>query len=363
MIGVELWYVKLIKYKIMDFQNDIKILANKVVTLKESIQTEEATKNAFIMPFLQILGYDIFNPVEVVPEFVADLGIKKGEKVDYAIMQNENPIIIIECKHWKEKLDVHDSQLHRYFHVTAAHFGLLTNGIKYRFYTDLEEPNKMDNEPFLEFDFENIKENLINELLKFHKSSFDVDTIIDSASTLKYTTAIKSILEKEFMDPSEDFVKFFAKQIYAGKLTAKFMEQFTPIVKKATTQALKDMVNERLQLAIKKEETIRIEPEIVEETPLIVTTEEEIEGFHIVKSILREVIDTTRIIARDKQSYFGILLDDNNRKPICRLHFNTSKKSISLFDNNREEERIGINVLDDIYQYADRLKNTIKLYE
>ena len=150
----------------MEFQNKVKGLAERVANLKENIQTEEATKNAFIMPFIQILGYDVFNPMEVIPEFTADIGIKKGEKVDYAILQDGNPIILVECKHWKENLDVHSSQLHRYFHATKARFGLLTNGLKYRFYTDLEQKNVMDTEAFLEFDIENIKENVINELKK-----------------------------------------------------------------------------------------------------------------------------------------------------------------------------------------------------
>ncbi|MCK5739957.1 type I restriction enzyme HsdR N-terminal domain-containing protein, partial [bacterium] len=205
----------------MDFQNSVKALAEKVQALKPNLQTEEATKNSLIMPFIQLLGYDIFNPVEVIPEFTADIVGKKGEKVDYAIMQDNKPIIIVECKYWQENLKLHNTQLQRYFHVTQARFGLLTNGIRFQFFTDLEAKNKMDKEPFLEFDFENIKENSITELKKFHKSAFDVDKIIDSASELKYSTAIRAILENELSEPSEDFVRFFARQIYSGHLTSK----------------------------------------------------------------------------------------------------------------------------------------------
>lgn len=350
----------------MDIQNDIKKMAERVITLKSNIQTEEATKNAFVMPFLQMLGYDIFNPIEVIPEFVADIGIKKGEKVDYAIMRDGIPIMIVECKCWKENLNVHDSQLCRYFHTVNAKFGLLTNGIKYRFYTDLVDKNKMDDEPFLEFDFENIKENLVNELVKFHKSTFDVNRIIDSASTLKYTTAIKSVLMQELSEPSEEFAKLLAKRVYPGNLTAKFMEQFTPIVKTATNQSLREIVSERLQAAIKKEEdnhTAIIEDPVIAETPAVITTDEEIEGFHIIKSILRENIDLSRVGIRDNQSYCGVLLDDNNRKPLCRMYFNTTKKYLALFDENKKEEKILLEQLDDIYKYADRLKEMIKVYE
>lgn len=346
----------------MEFQNKLKGLADRVANLKENIQTEEATKNAFIMPFIQILGYDVFNPMEVIPEFTADIGIKKGEKVDYAILQDGNPIILIECKNWKENLDIHSSQLHRYFNVTKARFGLLTNGLKYRFYTDLEQKNIMDSEAFLEFDIENIKENAANELKKFQKESFDIDKIIDSASSLKYSTAIREILMQELAEPSEEFVRFFTKQIYSGKvITKKILEQFTEIVKKATNQAFKDIVNDRLKSALNKEEETPIEEEPEEESK-IVTTEEEIEAFHIVRSIVRTKIDVSRIVARDTQSYYGILLDDNNRKPICRLHLNGTKKYIGLIDHNKKEERILLNNLDEIYLHTDRLLETVQMY-
>src|ERR1043165_5481568 len=125
----------------MEFKNAIKQLGDRVAKMKNQILTEEATKNAFIMPFIQTLGYDVFNPLEVVPEFIADIGIKKGEKVDYAIVRDGHPIILIECKHWSADLDPHNSQLFRYFHTTPAKFGILTNGIFFRFYTDLVLPN------------------------------------------------------------------------------------------------------------------------------------------------------------------------------------------------------------------------------
>ena len=347
----------------MEFQNKVKGLAERVATLKENIQTEEATKNAFIMPFIQILGYDVFNPMEVIPEFTADIGIKKGEKVDYAILQNGNPIILIECKYWQENLDIHSSQLHRYFNATKARFGLLTNGLKYRFYTDLEEKNIMDAEPFLEFDIENINENFVNELKKFQKEFFDIDKIIDSASGLKYSTAIKEILMQELSEPSEEFIRFFIKQIYTGKaITKKVLDQFTEIVKKATNQAFKDIVNDRLKSALNKEEEPVVD-EVPQEETKIVTTEEEIEAYHIIRSIVRTKVDVSRIIARDTQSYFGILLDDNNRKPICRLHLNGIKKHIGLFDQNKKEERILLNNIDEIYLYTERLLETVLMYE
>src|SRR5680860_926858 len=171
----------------MEIFTQLKALAAKVEKLKDKIDTEESTKHAFVLPFINILGYDAFNPTEVVPEFTADLGLKKGEKVDYAIFQDDVPIIIMECKNWKSSLDINNSsQLFRYFHVTKTRFAVLTNGIKYKFYTDLVETNKMDEKPFFEFEINKLKESTVREIEKFHKSKFDVGKIVDNASTLKY---------------------------------------------------------------------------------------------------------------------------------------------------------------------------------
>ncbi len=208
----------------MDFKDEIKQFGERAEKLKLQINTEEATKNAFIMPFIKTLGYDVFNPLEVVPEFVADIGIKKGEKVDYAILRDGLPMILVECKHWSENLDVHNSQLFRYFHTTKAKFGMLSNGIIYRFYTDLVEANKMDEKPFLEFNVTDIKDNQIEELKKFHKSYFDIDNIVNTASELKYMGELKAAIHSDFQNPSENFVRHFGKQIYNGVLTAKVME-------------------------------------------------------------------------------------------------------------------------------------------
>ena len=153
----------------MDFNEQIKQLSKRISTLKNSVVTEEATKTSFIMPFFQILGYDVFNPTEFFPEYVADVGIKKGEKVDYAIIIDGKPCIFVECKSCNEDLDKHASQLFRYFAAAPVKFGILTNGIVYRFYTDLEKDNIMDLEPFVEVNLENINESGIKALMKFRK--------------------------------------------------------------------------------------------------------------------------------------------------------------------------------------------------
>lgn len=350
----------------MDLHNQLKTLAEKVEKLKNQIATEESTKHAFVLPFINLLGYDAFNPMEVVPEFTADVGIKKGEKVDYAIYQNGIPILIIECKHWASELNVHNSsQLFRYFHVTKTRFALLTNGITYKFYTDLEEPNKMDEKPFLEFDITRVKENTIKEIEKFHKSNFDVSKIVDNASTLKYTRELKNSIDSEIQNPSVEFVKLLAGQVYSGRLTANVVEEFSEIVKKAFSQYISEKVNDRLNSALSKEEEKQKEEIILEEVPesKVVTTDEELEGFSIVLAILRRKLSKERVVHRDTQSYFGVLLDDNNRKPICRLHLNGGIKYISTFDENKKENKEKIESVDDIYKFEDQLLNIVEYYD
>lgn len=347
-----------------ELHNQLKSLAEKIELLKDKIDTEESTKHAFTLPFINALGYDTFNPTEVVPEFTADLGLKKGEKVDYAIFQNEIPILIIECKHWKQDLNTHNSQLFRYFHVTKTRFALLTNGIIYRFYTDLEESNKMDQKPFLEFNITKLKENTIKEIEKFHKSKFDVSKIIDNASSLKYTSEVKLLIQQELENPTQDFIKLFANKSYNGRLTAKVMEEFTEIVSKAFNQTISDKVNDRLNSALNKEqEKLKEENTNTKEETKIETTQEELESYQIVLAILRRKISKERIVYRDTQSYFGILLDNNNRKPICRLHLNGGIKYISLFNENKDEIKERIKSIDDIYKYENQLFKTIDFYD
>jgi len=350
----------------MDFKDQIRQLAERTVKLKEQLLTEEATKNAFIMPFLQILGYDVFNPMEVVPEFISDVGIKKGEKIDYAIMKEGEPTILVECKHWQQKLDNHDSQLVRYFHVSKARFGILTNGIQYRFFSDLVAPNKMDEKPFLEFNLSEIKDAQIEELKKFHKSVFDVNSIVNTASELKLMGELRQTIHQEFVNPSTEFVKYFAKKVYTnGVLTAKVMEQFEVLTKRSLQFYVSDLITDRLKNALDKQEAVIAATEEVAVSPplsedsKIETTGEELEGFMIVKSILREIVPVNRIHYRDSQSYFAILLDDNNRKTICRLYFNRSKKYFVLLNEAKQEQKHEIESLDDIFAYADGLKEVM----
>lgn len=354
----------------MDFKDHIKILGDRVAKLKDQVNTEEATKNAFIMPFIKELGYDVFNPFEVTPELVADVGTKQGEKIDYAIMQNGEPIILIECKHHAVPLTVNNaSQLFRYFHSTKAKFSILTNGIEYKFYTDLVETNKMDEKPFFAFNITDIKDNQIEELKKFHKAYYDFENIVNTASDLKYTFELKKLIDAEFTHPSPEFVRHFAKQVYPSVVNARVLEQFTNLTKKSIQQYISDLITERLKSALTKEDSVAKEQDAaIPETEKpdntnVVTTEEELEGFMIVKTILRQKIPVSRIAFRDAQSYFAILLDDNNRKTICRLYFNGNKKFIATIDENKKEIKNEISSLDDIFNFSELLLQAVEAYD
>lgn len=360
----------------MDFKDSIKQLADKIAQLKDGILTEEATKNAFIMPFINTLGYDVFNPLEVIPEMDCDLVKKKGEKIDYAIMKEGSPIILIECKHWKQDLSLHDTQLKKYFVASKAKFGLLTNGIKYLFYTDLEDRNIMDEKPFLELDITELKDYQLEELKKFHKSYFDIDNILNSASELKYSNELKKIFAEEIVNPTPEIVKYFTKKVYDGIITAKVQEQFSELVKRAISSYVNELISKRLKTALNSEEqreaseTIIGSPEIEQTENAAVagdgieTTQEELDGFNIVKAIVRKAVDVSRVIYRDALFYCAILLDDNNRKPICRLYFNSkTKKYISTFDRDKKETKHEITDLNDIFNFEKELCEVIKAYD
>jgi predicted type IV restriction endonuclease len=361
----------------MDFIDKVRELAAQAPKIRdgELVRTEEGTKNALVMPFINALGYNVFDPTEVTPELVADVGVKKGEKVDYAVLKDRKPIMLFECKCCGVNLnDVHASQLYRYFSVTDARFGILTDGIVYHFYTDLEAPNKMDAKPFFVFDMTNFSEAEVAELKKFTKSAFDLGNIMTTANELKYKREIKRFLTAQLVMPADEFVKLMLEGsgVHPGRKTQTVIDDFRDVVQDAFVQ----FVNEQLEAKFKS--FMSGEVKLVEQgkpadegqeegsaqptdgSP-VVTTEEELEGFRIIRAIVCEVVDVKRVFIRDAHRYCAILLDDSNRKTIARLHFNSAKKYLGLLDAQKNEERIALDDLDDIYKYADRLKVAVRI--
>lgn len=349
----------------MDFIDEIKQFSVKVQEIKGKVQTEEATKVSLIMPFLQLLGYNVFDPHEVVPEFTSDVGTKKGERVDYAIFIDGKPSILIEAKPVDDPLKTHDGQLYRYFSVTESKFAILTNGILYKFYSDIQEPNKMDDTPFLEFNLLDVKEPLVSELKRFKKESYNAEELSTAATTLKYTNKIKSLFDEELKEPKEEFVRYFIREIYSGKATQNVVDKFKPIVKKALNQYISDLMNEKIKAALEASETeLEVAPiseEQIEEKKTIVTTTLELEAFFIIKSICREIVDSKRITYKDTLSYFTVLFDNNTWKWICRLYLDGNKKYIGIIKDDKEI-KTQISGVDDIYKFSADIQEAVKKY-
>lgn len=353
----------------IEFADKVKQLAQQVESKLPKIKTEEATKTALVQPFIDLLGYDLSDPDEVTPEYIADVGTKKGEKVDYAILQSGEPKIFIECKWCGADLSVENaSQLFRYFATTlTARIGLLTNGVVYAFYTDLDNRNKMDDKPFFIFNITDYKDSDIIELEKFSKPVFDTDAIISAASELKYAGECKRILGDMLGNPSEDFVKFFGALVYPTKMTRRAMDEFTPIVKRAFSEFIKEQVNVRLNAALKAQEEAKKKEEVVEALPVIeeteiIPTQDEIDGYNIVRGICGKLTKTQKIHARDTQNYRGVLYDDNNRKPICRLRLRSTTKYLCLMDADKNEVRVKLKNIEDIYKFEEDLLKTLRGY-
>lgn len=356
----------------MEFEDAVAQIGKKVESLKDSITTEEATKNAFIMPFIgSVLGYDVFNPNEVIPEFTADVGVKRGEKVDYALVLDDQVQIIIECKKIGTQLSLENaSQLYRYFACTHARIGILTNGQIWNFYMDLDEPNKMDSKPFLVLDLLDIDKQMLPEIQKLTKPSFDIDSIASSAEELKYVGSLKRVIAEQFREPSDDFVKLLASSVYDGAFRQQVVAKFRPLVEKALRRFLNDQVNDRLTTAlgaddhtdaVQQPEAPAEEAVEAEEIPDngIVTTEDEMDAYAIIKAIACEEVDPARVTMRDAKSYCAIFLDDNNRRPIARLYFNTKKKHIGIFDGKHEAKKYDIDSHNEIYLHSEEIRTQV----
>nr|WP_321297781.1 type I restriction enzyme HsdR N-terminal domain-containing protein [uncultured Sphaerochaeta sp.] len=360
----------------MDLKDKLEELSIRVNRMKDSILIEEATKTACILPFIQALGYDIFNPCEVIPEFVADAPGKKGEKVDYAILKDNEIIILIECKPIGAVLELkYAAQLSRYFQFTSARFGVLTDGIRYLFYSDIKKPNMMDEIPFFEFNlltsFSDNQGRQIEELKKFSKSSFDLETIIGTATNLKTSRALKIEIGNMFEEIPDELVKLLSKNIYEGRFTQQILDKFKEQTKKALNEYISDRVTDRLNIALASNNTESSQPSgvTVSQEPTepektsngIETTEVELESLRIIQAIGAEIVDVERIVLRDAKTYCAILFDDNNRQPIARLFYGKSKMAIVIFDV-AEGTKIEIEKVCQIYSHRESILTAIRNY-
>lgn len=352
----------------MEFKDRIEALSKRSKTAEKQARTEEATKTSVILPFLQALGFDVFDLDEVIPEYVADVGAKKGEKVDFAIKIDGEIAMLVEAKPIGSKLsDVQFTQLFRYFSVTDARLAILTNGREVWFFSDIDAPNKMDKKPFFTFDFQAHDKKQIGELSLFQKQEFEIDAIITAASNLKYTGAAADYLRRQLNDPDDEFVRLIGKQIHDGSITKAVFEQLQPAIKDALDRVIRDRIQDKLSITFSPEtskpETAKPDQD-TQSGGGIVTTEEETEAFMIIRAIGSKIVPVDRIHMRDAKNYCAIFMDDNNRKPICRLHFNSvNTKSIGIFDGEKNEAKHRIECPRDIYQYVEVIEAVVKSYK
>lgn len=358
----------------MTFEDDVKDFTKTIPGKLEHIDSEETTKIALITPFLRLMGYDTTDPSEVRAEYTADVGTKQGEKVDFAILEEGEPIIFIECKSATNDLSTDNiSQLFRYFSITDIQIGILTNGIEYKFFTTGEDNNRMDEKPFLDIDMLNLTKKDIKELEKFKKVNFDIDEVVSRADNLKYRNLIKKALISEFEEPSEDFIKAIGQQVYEGRLTPNIKERFGNLITISIAEIINERVNKTLNDAVasnEEEQEDNVEEEIIVDEDGIVTTELEKEAYFIVKSIASEIVDVNRIAMRDRKHYCNILFDDNQRFPIVRLYFNNKNHlrvefydEITLTRNGGKiGDKVDIEQVSDLYVHKERVLNIINEY-
>ncbi len=323
----------------MGFKEEIQRLSRQISERKAHISNEETTKHSLIIPFIQVLGYDVFDPLEVQPEYDADFGKKKGEKVDYAIFKNGRPIIFIEAKSVNDKLDNHNAQLSRYFNSTPeVKIAILTNGVQYKFFTDLNQNNVMDTSPFFEVKFEDLTESEIENLSQFRKDTFDSEGLVKYAEELIYMANLHKNLKELFKNPSDEFIRFLIKDFSGTRITSNVIDRFRPIVKKSISKALLDIVSQGLS-----QEVSPVTEDVIPVTPLeehqatdnsdligkkLITTEEEIKAFESIRGILdKNGRDTSQLGYKDTTNYLGI----HHRNPsgwFVRLNFDTSNKHV-----------------------------------
>lgn len=359
----------------------LEFAVKKVVERVDAVKGrgEEATKQAMILPIIEALGYDIWNPNEVCPEFEADTAIKKNgqkEKVDFALIKDGKPVIFIECKAFGEPLNGHEGQLARYFNSTpSVSLAVITNGMEYRLFTDTGELNILDNDPFFICNF-NAVDRGIDILAKFAKPVFYAESIREYATELKYTAKIADFLSKELDIRNgiltESLIRWIlsSEKMYDGRITANVVERFEPIAREALHRVIRKIVRRSVALideGVTTEDSPEAdvefkdqvaEPQLEQHTSedkpdnsrrQIVTTEEELAGFNLVKAMFEKspfaestIYDpaarkdtSIEVQYKDTTAYFNIYLNKSSWW-VLRLSLDSKSKWIG-FDMTNEE--------------------------
>jgi len=313
------------------FIERIKLHAEHIGNVGKHCNTEETTKQALILPLLDILGFSPFDPTRVKAEHSSDFpGAKAGERVDYALFCQAVPVMFIEAKSFTEKLSNHIPQLSRYFNATPeVAVAAITNGQEWRFFTDLNNKNVMDSEPFLVVNFNSLDDTQISSLKRFCHDEFKPEALRTLAEESVYLQAFKDVMRSSVLGCDTDFIKFIAsKSAVQRTLTAKFMDTITPIVKQAIALSMSEMVANSFSNKLISEQpaptTIQTEPAIDHHADIIdptnsriITTFAERRLFEVAREILGESAD---ISAKDTESYYNILYQGKTNRWLVRYH-------------------------------------------
>jgi hypothetical protein len=345
----------------MGLHEDLRLLSDQFKKRIVNIKGEEATKQALVLPFLQVLGYDIYDPTTVQPEYVSDFAKKRSggqaEKVDYAISVNSEPLIFIECKAYGPVLENHDPQLARYFNATpSVKLAVITDGVHYRFFTDLGNPNVMDPSPFFVFNVLSFSERDVENLARFSAGSFTADSIQGHAQEMIFLEKATALVGELLRNPSENFIRFLIDEmaIVQGRVTAKVIERVAPTVRKAIHSTLIEMMTKSLTQEMAQPEpatvihaapapakSADVPPPSSEQGPRIETTGEELEFFETVKAICTETGLGVPIAYKDTTAYFGVNLHGKVTRWFLRFFGNGPKKNVVFRLTQEQVAKLG----------------------
>lgn len=320
----------------MDFKDRLLKHVEHVKNVGSHCDSEETTKQALILPILDILGFSPYDPTRVKAEFGADVpGVKANERVDYALFCNGVPVMFVEAKNFRENLTNHAPQLARYFNATPeVTMVAITNGREWRFFTDLSDKNIMDKEPFLTVDFLNLSKTDIEQFGRFRHDQFQPEALRTLAEESIYLAAFKTVIKKSILECDIDFVRYVAgKSTVQRTMTVKFIESITPIVKQAVAQTMSDMVVNSLSApsaVAPPEEPVKKadeEADIVDpNNSKIVTTAAERKLFAIVQELLPE----EPLFSKDTESYFSILYQNKVNRWLLRFSGDKKRPSVQF---------------------------------
>lgn len=356
----------------MDFKERLLKHVEHVKNVGAHCDSEETTKQALILPVLDTLGFSPYDPTKVKAEYGADVpGVKANERVDYALFCGGVPVMFVEAKNYRENLTNHAPQLARYFNATPeVTIAAITNGKEWRFFTDLNDKNVMDKEPFLSVDFMSLLPSDTDQFSRFRHDQFQPEALRTLAEESVFLSAFKIAVKQSVLECDLDFVRYIVgKSTIQRTLTAKFIEGVTPIVKQAVAQSMSEMVVNSLS-------TPRNEPVIKElseddnsdgdfidpDNPKIITTAIERKFFHVVQ----ELLPNEPLYAKDTESYYSVLYQNKSNRWLARFSGDKKRPSVQFIIRLTEQhineiKRAGLDIGPGDQVIIDKPENLLRI--